>query len=85
MTPKTVGRFTYDPETQTVSGPAQYMRDQGNAKLAAICAGRDEAFNLSAGYSPDVVTAILVALQTDFAGWLGYQQLFGSWRREEAR
>lgn len=68
---QTVGEFTYDEAASTVSGPAAYMEEQGNAKLAAITAGTDAVFNMSAGYSPDIVTAILVALQTDYAGWHG--------------
>lgn len=73
---KTVGRFTI--EGETVTGPAQYMKEQGNAKLERICAGRDQVFNMSAHLSPDVETAILVHLQTDYAGWKGAHDLFGA-------
>lgn len=74
MAVKTVGRFSYDDEAGTVSGPAEYMREKGNARLADIEAGRDVVFNMTASYSPDIVTAILVNLQTDFAGWVGMRQ-----------
>jgi hypothetical protein len=72
---KTVGRFTIDGET--ISGPAEYMREQGNARLDRILAGKDTVFNLSSHLSPDVETAVLVALQTDFAGWLGAREMLG--------
>lgn len=70
---KTVGQFHI--EDGALFGPAEYMRQQGNAKLDGILAGTDAAFNLCAHLSPDVETAILVAMQTDYAGWLGAQQL----------
>ena len=61
-------------------GPAQYMKDQGDAKLAGILAGKDAAFVICAPLSPDIETAILVALQTDYAGWKGLRQLIGGLR-----
>lgn len=66
-----VGRFIYDEAASTVSGPADYMREQGSARLDAILAGNDPAFNASVQFSPDPVTAVLVQLQTDYAGWKG--------------
>lgn len=65
----TVGRFEY--EDGAISGPAEYMNEKGNAKLDGILAGTDVVFNMSAGYSPNIETAVLVAMQTDFAGWHG--------------
>ena len=73
---KTVGKFHII--DGTLYGPAAYMREQGNAKLDNILAGTDAAFNICAGFSPDAETAILVALQTDYAGWLGMKQLCAS-------
>ena len=70
---KTVKRFTI--EDGILSGPARYMEEQGNAKLDRILAGEDTVFNMSAHLSPDVETAVLVALQTDFAGWLGMEEM----------
>ena len=72
---KTVKRFTIT--DGVLSGPAEYMREQGDAKLARILAGNDTVFNMTAQFSPDMETAILVALQTDFAGWLGMRQFAG--------
>lgn len=70
---KTVGRFTYDYADGTVSGPADYMRKQGNARLRNIEKGQDVV--VSMGYqqdpSADIITLILVSLQTDFAAYLG--------------
>jgi hypothetical protein len=70
-----VGRFEF--ESGTVSGPARYMEEKGNALISAIEKGEDMIFSMTAHYSPDVVTAILVRLQTDFAGWQGMKQMEG--------
>ncbi len=71
----TVGRFTLDGNTLT--GPQQYMREQGDARLANMLAGNDPVFNASAHLSPNIETAILVWLQTDYAAWAGAQELQG--------
>lgn len=72
---KTVGQFTYD--GQSVSGPAEYMREQGSAKLDSILAGEAAGFNAMLAVRPDVdlETMVLIALQTDYAGWKGTRQL----------
>ena len=75
---KTVGRFTY--ENGSISGPRQYMEEQGSALLARIEAGQEATFNATCQLSPDIITAILVWLQTDFAGWLGRKELMESLR-----
>jgi hypothetical protein len=72
----TVGRFTYDPETGTVSGPAEYMREQGNARIAQIERGGSVADQMIIGRAPNVVVGILVVLQTDYAGWHGSKVFF---------
>jgi hypothetical protein len=69
---KTVGQFTID--NGEFSGPAEYMLDKGDVRLNAILAGADPIFNATAHLSPDVETAILVAMQTDYAGWNGARQ-----------
>jgi len=74
---KTVGRFTFDYESGTVSGPADYMRKQGNARLRRIEKGDDVVVSMGyreardRGESPDIITLILVSLQTDFAAYMG--------------
>ena len=57
-----------------LTGPAQYMQEQGNAKVDKILAGDDTVFNMTSAYSPTIEIAICVALQTDYAGWLGMKQ-----------
>ncbi len=57
-----------------LSGPADYMREQGNALVDTIFAGQDTIYNTTAHLSPNVETAILVRLQTSYAGWLGMKQ-----------
>lgn len=69
----TAGQFKI--EGNTISGPAEYMREQGNAYLEKILKGESVAFNMSAHLSPNVQTAICVFMQTDYAGWLGMKGL----------
>ncbi len=76
--PITCGRFTYDPDAKTLEGPAAYMREQGDEKLARILAGTDVAFNMTAHLSPSVEMAVLVHLQTDYAGWAGRRMLLAA-------
>jgi len=64
-------------EDGILTGPADYMKEQGNAKLDAILAGKDLCFNMTSHLSPSVEVAILVHLQTDFAGWKGMKQVQG--------
>ncbi len=71
-TMKTVGPFSM--EEGILAGPREYMEEQGHALVDKILAGEDAIFNLTADQSPDVESAILVRLQTDYAGWLGYKQ-----------
>lgn len=83
----TVGRFSLD-ENNTLTGPAEYMAEQGNAKVDKILRGDDLVFNMTSHLSPDVRTAVLVSLQTDFAGWLGQRQVqnwMGGVRRGTSR
>ena len=37
-------------------------------------AGDDAVFTMTCHLSPDVETAVLVRMQTDYAGWLGLRQ-----------
>lgn len=66
---KTVGAFTL--EGGALSGPAEYMREQGVAKCLA---GESVVFNVGLTRSPDAETALLVTLQTDYAGYLGMKR-----------
>lgn len=75
-----VGHFTY--EDGILLGPRDYMLEQGNALLDKILTGEDTIFNMTKDQSPDVETAILVRLQTDYAGWLGIKQAQG-WLKHE--
>ena len=70
-----VGQFTY--EVDILLGPRDYMLEQGNSLLDKILAGEDTIFNMTRDQSPDIETAILVRLQTDYAGWLGLKQAEG--------
>ena len=70
-TAKTAGRFSFDPTTGTVSGPAEYMKERYSARIAEIQAGRDTVANMGMAHHGDTVLAVLVSLQTDFAAWQG--------------
>ena len=70
-----VGRFTFDPSTQMIEGPGEYMADQGSALMDKITSGNDAVFNMTAHMSPSPIVAVLVRMQTDYAGWIGSRQL----------
>lgn len=69
--PTTVGRFTYNPATGQITGPADYMRDHGLDRIDRIERGADPAFGRIAEHAPDIATAILLTLQTDYAAYRG--------------
>ena len=71
-----IGKFQWD--GKAIYGPAEYMQERGHAKLDEILSGSAVAFNLCADRSPNIETAILVALQTDYAGWVGIRNLLGT-------
>lgn len=71
-----VGEFEYNPERNSIVGPKEYLDEQGEALLKRIAVGDDLLFNVTAHLSPDAMTAVLVRLQTDYAGWVGMRRLF---------
>lgn len=73
----TVGAFTY--ADGTVTGPAEYMDERGEARLAKMLAGEDTVFNAGVRFhGGDTATLVLVSLQTDFAAWKGMRELKGA-------
>ena len=70
-----VGAFKYDPKTKLVEGPAEYMREQGDAKLKECLSGKSAVVEYGLSTGGDPATLILVALQTDYAGWIGMKGL----------
>jgi hypothetical protein len=75
---KTVGRFTYDTATGSLTGPKEYVESEQYRNLIRnIEAGQSYVFNYGAGRpGADVVTALLVTVQTDYAGWHGSKVFF---------
>lgn len=70
--PQTCGRFSYDPETGAISGPAEYMQSESySRRMAAITEGRDAVTSFGYAEHGDVIKAVLVSLQTDYAAWKG--------------
>jgi hypothetical protein len=68
-----VGEFEFDPATGTLTGPAAFMRSDDYAEwLARFNAGDDVVFRTgAAGASPSPEVAMLVSVQTCYAGWHG--------------
>ena len=78
MSITTVGEFTYDPTTGAVSGPASFMRSSDYAAWRSrFESGTDTVFSFGAahigepGYAASFEVAMLVSLQTCYAGWHG--------------
>lgn len=67
-----VGEFTFD--GRAVSGPADYMRSADYAAcIASIKAGTNCTFQACCEHSPSLEIALLVTIQTSYAGWHGMQ------------
>ena len=72
-----IGAFKFlqnDAGETFIEGPEDYLQTQGARLLAHIVAGEDAIFNLTCGQSATFEIAVLVRLQTDYAGWRGLQQ-----------
>ena len=71
----TVGRFTYDPADSTICGPEDFLDSQ---QARAVLEHPDQSevvrFGLQQHPYHDPVTAVLIALQTEYGGWLGEHQ-----------
>lgn len=75
MTVTTVGAFTFDPSDSTIAGPAEFMRsDDYRRTIAGIESGSSMTFRAAMQHSPNFETALLVTIQTAYAGWAGMQQ-----------
>jgi len=71
---KEVGHFKIDGDS--VLGPADYMEEQGDAFLNKLLNGGSTVYNYAVGTrGDDPEMALLVALQTDYAGWAGTRGL----------
>ncbi len=57
----------------TLTGPADYMRERGDALIANLATSA--TFGAFLQHSPDVNTALCVYLHTDYAAWQGEKQL----------
>lgn len=67
-----VGAFTFDSADSSISGPAEYVRSaEYRACIASIENGTNPTFRAGMEHSPSVEVALLVAVQTDYAGWHG--------------
>ncbi len=74
-----IGSFFYNQETHQISGPADYMADRFSDRMAKIHAGQDAVFNFGSqrgitthgGAKFDVVSLVMVSLQTDYAAYQG--------------
>ena len=67
--------FQWDESTARLCGPQQYMEERGNTLLHQILEGQDPGFIPVWRQSPNLITAMLTRLQTDYAGWRGMEDL----------
>lgn len=68
----TVGQFTFDSATSEVSGPADYIRSDEYARcIRSIENGTNHTFRAGMEHSPSLEVALLVTIQTNYAGWYG--------------
>lgn len=73
-----VGEFTLDEATGAVAGPKGYMEERFSEFFERLKRGGCPTFEFgAAGGSPSVEVALLVAVQTDYAGWRGQKQMEG--------
>ncbi|MCC6356011.1 MAG: hypothetical protein IT577_19160 [Verrucomicrobiae bacterium] len=76
--PQACGRFSFDPETGAITGPAEYMESGHYARrMAAITGGRDVVTSFGYSQHGDAIKAVLVSLQTDYAAWKGMRDFEG--------
>jgi hypothetical protein len=68
----TIGQFTL--EAGSLTGPRQYFEDRGGSQAAVDKALRSTVFEFGLTESPSPEHALLIALQTDFAAWLGMKE-----------
>jgi len=70
----TVGRFSWD--GQAVTGPRAYMEDpQGWGKAKASLESGSNVLIGAAPIGTSPITLMLVAVQTDYAGWCGHKEM----------
>jgi hypothetical protein len=68
----TVGEFTFDSATSEIQGPASFMASADFADWKRrFHAGQDVVFAAGMEHSPTPEVAMLVSIQTCFAGWHG--------------
>jgi hypothetical protein len=70
----TVGKFQYDTTTGELAGPAAFMESTDFADWKRrFAAGTDVVFRSGMEHSPSPEVAMLVSVQTCFAGWHGME------------
>ncbi len=80
MTEKTrqVGSFSYNNETGLISGPADYMTTRFQDRMSDIYAGRNAVVNYGLSEGREIISLVLVSLQTDYSAFLGMKSFGGS-------
>jgi hypothetical protein len=93
-----VGLFTFDTESQQLLGPEGFLQSQDYAAWKErFIAGQDTWFNFAVrgvqpglavqfevptGRGSEPAVAMLVSLQTAYAGWAGREDLLSSFKKE---
>jgi hypothetical protein len=81
-TPTIVGRFTYDPQTENISGPAGYMKSGRLERvLDQIRTRQSHVYSEGCRLGHGGISLILVCVQTDFAAWAGEQEILALGQR----
>lgn len=65
-------------DSLVVSGPQSYMNERFPILKSKIESGQCYVFNYSLKLGNPIKLALLVAVQTDFAGWKGTKELLGN-------
>ena len=75
------GVFAFCANTNTLYGPADYYRTRGDSVVDNVLAGKHAGARVRLGgekfdfTNPRHITAMLEALQIDFANWKGVREL----------
>jgi hypothetical protein len=85
------GRFTYDSDSGTVTGPAKYMAERFPQFQQEVKAGRAESLTACSiaaganGQQADGWQLFMQALQLDYAGWHGVDSLLSAIKPRKAK
>ena len=71
-----VGSFTYDLDTGSITGPAEYVRERLDAYIAEVARGQNAWLFAFAPAGQRMEQTVLVGIQTDYAAFRGARETF---------